>query len=145
LEFWGECDLLGYNNLKFDVALLNEELKRAGESPFRGGRRIYDAFKMFKSLHGRSLSAALDTYNIHADPRDAHTALGDAGNTLALVLRMGSTPFPDPEYEISFCLERMHRRTMIGKHNGIAVDQSSHIVSGRNCDECAKLFEFGLV
>jgi DNA polymerase-3 subunit epsilon len=57
-----DCDLCGYNMVRFDLPMLAEELGRAGVAFETGGRRLIDAQRIFHRKEPRDLSAALAFY-----------------------------------------------------------------------------------
>ena len=52
------CDLAGYNIVKFDVPMLQEEFKRCGLELSMRDRKLIDVFNIFCRLYPRNLSAA---------------------------------------------------------------------------------------
>lgn len=57
-----DCDLAGYNMLKFDLPMLIEEFQRAGIVFDISDRRLVDAQKIFFMMEPRNLSAAYRFY-----------------------------------------------------------------------------------
>lgn len=75
------CDLGGYNILRFDIPMLCEEFNRA-EVPFSlEGRRIVDAQRIFHQREPRDLTAALLFYT-GKKHEGAHGALDDVIATI---------------------------------------------------------------
>jgi DNA polymerase-3 subunit epsilon len=75
-NFLKGCDLAGFNILKFDVPVLQEEFNRAGIDFDLHGRRMVDAQKIFHMMEPRTLSAAYKFYcNKNLD--NAHSAEAD--------------------------------------------------------------------
>ena len=78
------CDLAGYNIVKFDVPMLQEEFKRCGLELSMRNRKLIDVFNIFCRLYPRNLSAA---YKFFCDGNleDAHSALADTDATVAVL------------------------------------------------------------
>ena len=78
------CDLAGYNIVKFDVPMLQEEFKRCGLELSMKERKLIDVFNIFCRLYPRNLSAA---YKFFCDGNleDAHSALADTDATVAVL------------------------------------------------------------
>jgi len=77
LEFIGDADLGGFNVAKFDVPMLQAELKRAGYELKLDGRRLLDAQVIYHKMERRTLAAAYQFYCGKPLP-DAHRAEPDA-------------------------------------------------------------------
>lgn len=78
------CDLGGYNILRFDIPMLCEEFNRA-EVPFSvEGRRIVDAQRIFHQREPRDLTAALLFYT-GKKHEGAHGALDDVIATIEVL------------------------------------------------------------
>lgn len=75
-NFLKGCDLAGFNILKFDVPVLQEEFNRAGIDFDLHGRRLVDAQKIFHMMEPRTLSAAYKFY-CNKDLNNAHSAEAD--------------------------------------------------------------------
>ncbi len=76
-----DCDLGGYNIIKFDIPMLVKEFSRAGLRFSTEGRRIADAYNIFCRMEPRNLSAAYRFF-CGKKMQDAHSAEAD---TLATV------------------------------------------------------------
>lgn len=81
LEFIADADLGGFNVGRFDVPMLQAELKRAGYELMMDGRRIMDAQVIYHKMERRTLSAAYQFYCGKPLP-DAHRAEPDARASL---------------------------------------------------------------
>jgi DNA polymerase III subunit epsilon len=77
LEFIGDADLGGFNVLKYDIPMLQAELRRTGHELKLEGRKVVDAFAIFQRMEPRNLSAAYKLYCGKPLP-DAHRAEPDA-------------------------------------------------------------------
>jgi len=84
LEFIGEADLAGFNLERFDLPLLERELREAGHRFDWRLRKVYDAQKVFHINQKRDLTAA---YQFYCDKNleNAHSALTDTQATLAII------------------------------------------------------------
>lgn len=77
LDFIGDCDLAGFNILRFDLPLLEREFYDAGLIFSWRDREIYDAQKIYHIHEKRDLMAA---YLLYCGKKleNAHSALSDA-------------------------------------------------------------------
>ena len=81
-KFFKDCDMAGFNIMRFDLPLLVEEMLRAGAPQFpHVGTRFVDSMSIFHHYEKRDLTAALKFY-CNKDLTDAHSAEAD---TLATV------------------------------------------------------------
>ena len=81
-KFFDNCDLGGYNAVRFDIPLLMEEFKRAGITTFSTlGKRIIDPQIIFHKMEPRDLSAALKFY-CGRELEAAHSAEADILTTI---------------------------------------------------------------
>jgi DNA polymerase-3 subunit epsilon len=78
------CDLAGFNILRFDLPLLDNEFHRAGVHFGVKGRRLIDMQTIFHREEPRDLTAAAKFYLGRAHP-EAHTALGDIRTSAAVL------------------------------------------------------------
>lgn len=85
LAAWMEgCDVAGYNFLKFDIPLLEEEFLRCGVSFDFRKRKMIDVQNIFHKMEQRTLSAAYKFY-CHADLESAHSAEADTVATMEVL------------------------------------------------------------
>jgi DNA polymerase-3 subunit epsilon len=81
LDFIGDADLGGFNILKYDVPMLQCELRRSGFELKLEGRRVLDAFAIYQKMEPRTLAAAYKLYcgktieNAHRAEADARVSL----------------------------------------------------------------------
>jgi DNA polymerase-3 subunit epsilon len=76
-RFLKNCDLVGFNSIKFDIPMLQSEFERAKVRFSIEGRRLIDAMRIFHLKERRDLAAAYSFY-CDGDHTKAHSALGDA-------------------------------------------------------------------
>ncbi len=80
LDFIKDCDIAGYNILRFDLPLLCEEFNRVGIVWDYSKHKIVDVFNIFKLKEKRNLEAAVRFY-LDKEIEGYHDALHDAINT----------------------------------------------------------------
>lgn len=78
------CDLAGFNILRFDLPLLDNEFHRAGIDFDVQDRRLIDMQTIFHREEPRDLTAAARFYLGREHP-EAHTALGDIRTSAAVL------------------------------------------------------------
>ena len=78
------CDLGGFNVLRFDIPMLNEEFVRAGFNLDVDNRRVLDAQRIFHMREPRDLAAALRFF-CGREHTDAHGAEADTRATLDVI------------------------------------------------------------
>ncbi|MDD5085790.1 MAG: exonuclease domain-containing protein [Candidatus Omnitrophica bacterium] len=84
LSFIGAADLGGFMLGRFDLPVLERELRDAGLRLEWGDRNIYDAQKIYHLHEKRDLTAAYQFY-CKKELTEAHTALGDAKATFEIL------------------------------------------------------------
>ncbi len=80
-----DCDLGGFNCLRFDVPLLAEELHRVGVEWNHSAARIVDVQRIYHQLEPRNLGAALKFY-CDREHEGAHDALADVQATADVLI-----------------------------------------------------------
>lgn len=80
----GGADLAGYNSIRFDLPLLESELRRAGSRIDLAGAKHLDAMRVFHAMERRDLTAAYKFY-CGKELEGAHGALADAAATLEVL------------------------------------------------------------
>lgn len=112
--FLEDCDLAGYNIIKFDLPMLTKEFQRTGLQFSLEGRRIIDAYSIFCRMEPRTLTAA---YKLFCGKKleDAHGAEADTMATLevfkAQMERYGNADanaFPEGITEFPKTLDELH-------------------------------------
>lgn len=85
LEQLKDCDLAGFNCLRFDVPFLAEELHRVGMDWNHAVLRVVDVQRIFHQMEPRNLGAALKFY-CGREHEGAHDALADVEATADVLL-----------------------------------------------------------
>lgn len=142
-RFLENCDLAGFNLIKFDLPLLESEFRRANVEFSSEERRIVDACHIFHRREPRHLAAALSFY-CSEEHSDAHSALADARACWkVLVAQIDKyTDLPaDLDGLHGFCNERNERfvddgRKFEWRHNEPAFTFGKH--KGRSLKQVAK-------
>jgi DNA polymerase-3 subunit epsilon len=102
-QFLKDCDLGGFNSIRFDVPLLVEEFHRAGIDIQLSKRKLVDAQKIFHLMEPRTLSAAYRFY-CNKELIGAHGAEADALATYevlkAQIQRYENKPLKDSNGKI---------------------------------------------
>ena len=83
-EFLQDCDLSGYNAIKFDIPLLMEEFLRVGVDFSLMNRNIVDVQNIFHKMEPRTLKAAYKFY-CQKNLEMAHSAEADTIATLEVL------------------------------------------------------------
>lgn len=85
LEELRDCDLSGFNLLRFDIPFLAEELHRVGVEWDSSKVRVVDVQRIYHQMEPRNLSAALKYY-CGREHEGAHDALADVEATADVLL-----------------------------------------------------------
>jgi len=93
LDFLADADLGGFNILRFDVPLLERELRECGLDLKLAERRVVDAMTVFHRKESRNLTAAVRFY-LGLDHGGAHGAAADTDAALR-VLEAQLLRYPD--------------------------------------------------
>lgn len=83
-EMLKDADLAGYNSIRFDLPMLEAELRRSGGRLDLRGVRHLDAMRIFHTMERRDLTAALKFY-CDKELTEAHDALADVNATLEVL------------------------------------------------------------
>jgi len=83
-RFLNNCDLAGYNSIRFDIPMLVEEFLRADVDFEVKNRRFIDVQNIFMKMEPRTLKAAYRFY-LQKDLENAHSADADVGATYEIL------------------------------------------------------------
>jgi len=83
-RFLQNCDLAGYNAIKYDIPLLVEEFLRADVDFDVANRRLIDVQNIFMKMEQRTLSAAYKFY-LNKELDNAHSAEADTKATYEIL------------------------------------------------------------
>lgn len=130
-QFLSNCDLSGYNAIKFDIPMLAEEFYRADVNFEIKNRRFIDVQNIFHKMEQRTLKAAYKFY-CGKELVGAHTAEADTTATFEILKaqlgRYENTEFTDRKGNVSIPvvneMEALHQFSK-QKNN---VDLIGHIV-----------------
>lgn len=95
-RFFDNCDLAGYNALKFDIPMLVEEFLRVNVDFDVKSRRLIDVQNIFMKMEQRSLKAACRFY-LGKELQNAHNAEADTIATFE-ILEAQLDRYADTEY-----------------------------------------------
>lgn len=95
-RFFGNCDLAGYNILKFDLPMLVEEFIRAGVNFDLKDRQLIDVQNIFMKMEPRTLRGAYRFF-MNKDFDNAHSANADTMATYEVLMAMLDR-YKDTEY-----------------------------------------------
>jgi DNA polymerase-3 subunit epsilon len=84
LDWLEDADLAGFNVCRFDLILLDRELRECGLDLRAGERRVIDAMTIFHRKERRDLTAAVRFY-LGRDHEDAHSADADVAATVEVL------------------------------------------------------------
>ena len=122
------CDLCGFNVLRFDLPFLSEELFRVGTTWDTSALRVVDPLRIFHHFERRDLTAAARFY-LAREHDGAHDAMADVEMT-ADVLLAQLERYPELPKEASalgeFCGDRKRNPDAAGKlafdpHGGVCL------------------------
>lgn len=128
LRQFEDCDLCGFNVLRFDLPFLSEELYRAGVTWDTSALRVVDPLRIYHHFERRDLAAAARFY-LEREHAAAHDALADVEMT-ADVLLAQLERYADLPRDIAalgeFCGDRKRSPDAAGKlqfddHGGVCL------------------------
>lgn len=142
-QFLLNCDLAGYNAIKFDIPFLVEEFYRADINFELKSRRFIDVQNIFHKMEQRTLIAAYQYYcNKHLE--DAHSAEADTFATYEILKaqldKYESVEFKDRFGKISAPIKNDVQALHDFSHQTSNVDLAGHIVYNNKNIE---VFNFG--
>lgn len=142
-QFIGNCDLAGYNCLKFDIPLLVEEFLRAGVDFEVRNRNMVDVQNIFHEMEQRTLKAAYKFY-CDKDLVNAHSAEADTIATLdvlkAQIERYDGVAYVDKKGNESFPVVNNMKALAEFSNRFKTADLSGRIVFN---DQGVEVFNFG--
>jgi len=141
-QFMKDCDLGGFNSIRFDIPLLIEEFFRAGIEFDITKRKLVDSQRIFHLMEPRTLGAAYKFY-CNKDLENAHSAEADTLATYeilkAQVARYADKQVKDAEGKISVPIKNdmavLHEFSV-----GNMVDLAGRMILS---DKGEELFNFG--
>ena len=141
-QFMKDCDLGGFNSIRFDIPLLIEEFFRAGIEFDISKRKLIDSQRIFHLMEPRTLSAAYKFY-CNRELENAHSAEADTLATYhilkAQIERYADKQVKDAEGKVSVPI----KNDMTVLHDfsvGNMVDLAGRMVMS---DKGEELFNFG--
>ncbi len=142
-QFLANCDLAGYNAIKFDIPFLVEEFYRADINFELKGRRFVDAQNIFHKMEQRTLIAAYKFY-CNKELVNAHSAEADTIATYEILKaqldRYENAEFKDRSGKVSTPvindIQALHEFSYQTKN----VDLAGHIIYN---DKNIEVFNFG--
>lgn len=87
VEFFGDCDVLGYNSNRFDIPFLKYELNKYGYDIDFTIRKCYDSFKEETKRNGNQLEQTFKRYVGHTmieEGLEAHNSFSDIKATITI-------------------------------------------------------------
>jgi len=137
-RFLDECDLSGYNAIKFDIPLIVEEFLRVGIDFSLMNRQIVDVQNIFHKMEPRTLKAAYKFY-CHKNLEMAHSAEADTLATYEVLKAMldvyDGQEYTDPDGMTSIPVKNdvkaLHDFSFYTKN----VDLAGHIVFNEKQEE----------
>ncbi len=139
-DFFGNCDLAGYNIASFDLPLLVEEFLRAGLDIAGWSPPVIDAMTIFKRHEERTLAAALRFYTgKEMDEKMAHDAEYDTMSTIE-VLKAQMELYSDlPDTPEEFTLYSNNDNKIIDFAGKLAYDDDGDAVYNIGKDKGSKV------
>ena len=142
LDFFGDCDIAGFNSNKFDIPLLAEEFLRIGKRFDLRNRSVIDVQQIFHKMEPRNLVAAYKFYC--GKEFDPHKAENDTIATYevldAQIARYQNVEYEDRNGKVS-CpvtphVKDLDKFTRANRN----VDFAAHIILN---DKDVEVFNFG--
>lgn len=141
-QFMKDCDLGGFNSIRFDIPLLIEEFFRAGIEFDISKRKLIDSQRIFHLMEPRTLGAAYKFY-CNKELENAHSAEADTLATYhilkAQIARYADKQVKDAEGKISTPIKN-DMQVLHDFSVGNMVDLAGRMIMSDKGDE---LFNFG--
>jgi len=141
-QFFKDCDLAGFNSIRFDVPLLIEEFFRANIDFDISKRKLIDAQRIFHMMEPRTLGAAYRFY-CNKELTNAHSAEADTLATYeilkAQIGRYADKKVTDAEGKVSIPIKN-DMNTLHDFSVGNMVDLAGRMILS---DKGEELFNFG--
>jgi len=137
-KFLKNCDLAGYNAIKYDIPMLVEEFLRADVDFEVSNRKLIDVQNIFMKMEQRTLTAAYKFY-LDKELNNAHSAEADTKATYEILKaqldRYKETKFKDREGTISTPVQNdMQKLQQFSRHHRNA-DLMGQIIYNDNNEE----------
>jgi DNA polymerase-3 subunit epsilon len=141
-QFMKDCDLGGFNSIRFDIPLLIEEFFRAGIEFDISKRKLIDSQRIFHLMEPRTLGAAYKFY-CNKDLENAHSAEADTIATYhilkAQIERYADKQLKDAEGKVSVPIKN-DMQVLHDFSVGNMVDLAGRMIMS---DKGEELFNFG--
>jgi len=141
-QFMKDCDLGGFNSIRFDIPLLIEEFFRAGIEFDISKRKLIDSQRIFHLMEPRTLGAAYKFY-CNKELENAHSAEADTLATYhilkAQIARYADKQVKDAEGKVSTPIKN-DMQVLHDFSVGNMVDLAGRMIMSDKGDE---LFNFG--
>lgn len=142
-QFIGNCDLSGYNAIKFDIPLLVEEFLRVDVDFDLKSRKIVDVQNIFHKMEPRTLSAAYQFY-CGKELTNAHSAEADTIATFEILKaqldKYEKTLYKDKNGKTSYPIQNDVETLSQFSYHTKNADLIGHIIYN---DKDEEVFNFG--
>lgn len=142
-QFLKNCDLSGYNAIKFDIPLLVEEFLRVEMNFEVKGRKVIDVQNIFHKMEQRTLKAAYKFY-CGQNLENAHSAEADTTATFEILKaqldKYENTEFTDRDGSVSVPVKNDMQALNDFSYHAKNADLVGHIIFNKNDIE---VFNFG--
>lgn len=142
-QFLKNCDLSGYNAIKFDIPLLVEEFLRVEMNFEVKGRKVIDVQNIFHKMEQRTLKAAYKFY-CGQNLENAHSAEADTTATFEILKaqldKYENTEFIDRDGNVSVPVKNDMQALNDFSYHAKNADLVGHIIFNKNDIE---VFNFG--
>lgn len=125
-DIFKDADLGGFNSNRFDVPILIEEFKRVGINFDVSGKRLLDAYYIFKEHEKRDLTSAYKFY-CNKELEDAHSAKADLMATYE-ILNSQINKYEDIENDIDSVHQASNNPAKIDLAEKMVVDEKGVVL-----------------